>query len=182
MPNKQDLGGPQSFHPNRSASLGGADARGLVCEQNGWEMAAKVTSPGPGLAGISHRVLGGRPCSRHPPTAGPHPHPRSTTCPSTLDHVPVHACRRPATHLSPPVCAPFPATRAPPRLRPSRRNSFASLPTEPTVPVVNQELREILKIKSETTGCVQEGDDYPRIFPRRSCSILFVYFRGEMVL
>ena len=29
-----------------------------------------------------------------------------------------------------------------------------------TVPIVNQELRKIFKIKSETTGYVQEGDDY----------------------
>lgn len=31
---------------------------------------------------------------------------------------------------------------------------------ELTVPIVNQELRKIFKIKSETTGYVQEGDDY----------------------
>lgn len=29
-----------------------------------------------------------------------------------------------------------------------------------TVPIVNQELRKNFKIKSETTGYVQEGDDY----------------------
>lgn len=31
---------------------------------------------------------------------------------------------------------------------------------ESTEPVVNQELKGIFKIKSETTGYVQEGDDY----------------------
>lgn len=62
------------------------------------------------------------------------------------------------------------------------RTVFASFSIELTVPVVNQELREIFKIKSETTGYVQEGDDYAWDFIGHSCSILFVYFRGETVL
>lgn len=54
-----------------------------------------------------------------------------------------------------------------------------SFSIEPTVPTVNQELREIFKIKSESTGYVQEGDDYAWEFLSVTAVPLCLFTFGE---
>lgn len=111
----------------------------------------------PGLAPLGPLDKGalGRPCSQHAPMA--HSCPRALPCsflaegdgqPHSLSSA--RRWRREKTaRLFSPICAPL-----------GRRTVLGSFAIEPTVPIMNQELREIFKIKSETTGYVQEGDDY----------------------
>lgn len=170
--------GSHSFYHNRSAPLHEAD------DHNGMVVNGGQRPPPQGLAmwGTSHKGVWGQtllPGPTHCPStclstlAHAHPHPtfQLHQCPGQEPQSPSPQCWEERRRLS---CSPY--------LCPLRENSFASFSIESTVPIVNQELREILKIKSETTGYVQEGDDYAGIFISRSCSILFVYFRVEMVL
>lgn len=60
-----------------------------------------------------------------------------------------------------------------------RSSVFHWFSIEPTVPIVNQELREIFKIKSETTGYVQEGDDYAWEFLSVTAVPLCLFTLGE---
>lgn len=142
--------GVSQLSSQQSAPLRGAGGGGLVCEWRRMtgEWRPKAPAPRPGLMGRLRRVLGARPGTCPHPAfqlhQGPRPEPQRPS--------PVTPCwgrEKTAQLLS--------------QLLPSWENSFASLsaePTVPTVPIVNQELREIFKIKSETTGYVQEGDDY----------------------
>lgn len=97
---------------------------------------------------------------------------------------PAHALQLPPPAPCPGVCGGRGRRRSPPRLCPARRaSSFASVSIELTVPIVNQELRKIFKIKSETTDMYKRVMIMPgSFFISHSCSIMFVYFRVEMVL